>query len=104
LSWLFLHIPRSRQDPKILGRDDAEIFRYLIAVGVPFSGHLLAQKRQDRRFEIGEGLVAAIVRDTLMHQTPEPLDWIQMRAVRGDEVSSGSLDRLWIMSRQDMTD
>ena len=35
-------IPRSRQNPKILGRDDAEIIRYLITVSAPFSGHFLA--------------------------------------------------------------
>ena len=35
-------IPGSRQNPKILGRDNAEIVRYFITIGAPFSGHLLA--------------------------------------------------------------
>jgi cytochrome c oxidase subunit I len=38
-------IPRSGQNPKILGRDNTEVIRYLITIGVPFSGHLLAQER-----------------------------------------------------------
>ena len=39
---IIYYIPRSRQNPKILGRDDAEIIRYLITVSAPFSGHFLA--------------------------------------------------------------
>ena len=38
---LYITILRSRQNPKILGRDDAEIIRYFITIGVPFPGHLL---------------------------------------------------------------
>src|ERR1700733_3663910 len=42
----FLHTkPRSGQNPKILGRDNTEVIRYLITIDVPFSGHLLAQER-----------------------------------------------------------
>jgi hypothetical protein len=36
------NIPSSGQNPKILGRDDTEVIRDLIAISVPFSGHLLA--------------------------------------------------------------
>jgi hypothetical protein len=36
------NIPRSGQNPKILGRDDTEVIRYLITIDTPFSGHLLA--------------------------------------------------------------
>jgi hypothetical protein len=43
------NIPRSRQDPKILGRDDAEIIRDLVTIGAPFSGHVLAQKTSGSR-------------------------------------------------------
>src|ERR1700677_3954662 len=50
-------IPRSGQNPKILRPDDTEVIRYLITIDVPFSGHLLTQKGEDRRFEIGECLV-----------------------------------------------
>src|ERR1700730_5031470 len=58
----------------------------MITIYVPLSGHLLAQKAQRRRFEIGKRRVALVVRDVLVHQAPEPLDRIQMRAVGGDEV------------------
>ncbi len=46
-------ILRSRQDPKILGRDDAEVVGYGVAIEVPRPGHLLAQECQDRAAEIG---------------------------------------------------
>src|SRR3954464_1312559 len=50
------------------------------------SGHLLAQERQGGRFEVGECCTTSIVRNTLVHQAPKPLDWIEMRAIGGDEV------------------
>jgi hypothetical protein len=70
----------------LLGPDDTEVIRYLITIDVPFSGHLLTQKGEDRRFEIGECLVTSIVRDMLVHQAPKPLDRVQMRAIRRNEV------------------
>ena len=54
-------IPRSRENPKILWRDDAEVVRYLVAVEPPISWHLLAQERRDRVAEVGECLVASVV-------------------------------------------
>src|SRR6202030_4175595 len=80
------NIPRSGQNPKILGRDDTEVIRYLITIDVPFSGHLLTQKGEDRRFEVGECLMTSVVGDMLVHQAPKPLDRIQMRAIGGNEV------------------
>src|SRR4051812_11853314 len=74
------HLPRSRQNPKILGRDDTEVIRYLITVCAPSSGHLLAQEGQDHSSEISERRMTSIVRDMLVHQAPEPLDRIQLRA------------------------
>ncbi len=74
-------IPRSRQNPKIRGRDDAEIVRDLVAVEAPVPGYLLAQERQDRVAEVAEGLVALVVGDVLVHQTPQPFDRVQVRAV-----------------------
>ena len=65
-----LAIPCSGQNPKIRGSDDPEVIRDLIAIGVPFSGHLLAQKRQHRGFEIGECRMTLIVRDMPVHQAP----------------------------------
>jgi hypothetical protein len=63
-------IPCSGQNPKILGRDDTEVVRYLIAKDVPFSGHLLAQKGQDRGFEVAECRMTSIVSDVPVHQAP----------------------------------
>src|SRR5271165_33556 len=63
-------IPRSGQNSKILGRDDTEVIRYLITIGVPFSGHLLAQEGQDRGFEVGECCMTSIVGDMPVHQAP----------------------------------
>ena len=63
-------IPSSGQNPKILGRDDTEVIRYMITIGIPFSGHLLAQKGQYCGFEIGECLMTSIMGDVLVHQAP----------------------------------
>ena len=63
-------IPRSGQNPKILGRDDTEVIRYLITIDTPFSGHLLAQKGQDCGFEVSECRMTSIVGDMLVHQPP----------------------------------
>jgi transposase len=63
-------IPRSVQNPKLLGRDDTEVIRYLITIGVPFSGHLLAQKGQDFGFEVSKCRMTSIVGDMLVHQPP----------------------------------
>jgi glycine/D-amino acid oxidase-like deaminating enzyme len=66
----YLYIPRSVQNPKLLGRDDTEVIRYLITIGVPFSGHLLAQKGQDFGFEVSKCRMTSIVGDMLVHQPP----------------------------------
>ena len=63
-------IPRSGQNPKILGRDDTEVIRYLITIDTPFSGNLRAQEREDRRFEVSECRMTSIVGDMLVHQPP----------------------------------
>src|SRR4029079_19108604 len=82
ISWILC----SRQNPKILGRDDAEVVRHGIAVGVPVPWHLLAQERQDGAAEVSKGLVTSVVCDVIVHQPPRPLDRVQMRAVGRDEV------------------
>src|ERR1700739_2631428 len=74
-------IPRSRQNPKILGRDDAEVVRDLIAVEAPVPWYLFAQEREDRLAEVFEGLVACVVGDVFVHQPPQPFDRIQMCAL-----------------------
>ena len=63
-------ILRSRQNPKILRRDDAEVVGYTVAVDVPLSRHLLAQERQHCRTEISERLVTSVVGDVPVHQSP----------------------------------
>src|ERR1700738_4700149 len=70
-------IPRSRHNPKILGRDDAEVIRYFVAVETPVSGHLLAQARQVCGGELRECPVAAVVGDVLVHQPLKPFDRIK---------------------------
>ena len=67
---LLASLPRSGQNPKILGRDDTEVIRYLITIGVPSPGYFLAQEREDLRFEIGECRMTSIVGDMLVHQAP----------------------------------
>ena len=59
-----------RRGGKILGRDDTEVIRYLITIGVPSPGYFLAQEREDLRFEIGECRMTSIVGDMLVHQAP----------------------------------
>ena len=66
----FRDIPRSVQNPKILGRDDTEVIRYLITIDTPFSGHLLAQKGQSCGFEVSKCRMTSIVGDMLVHQSP----------------------------------
>ncbi len=57
-------------EPEILGRDDTEAIRYLVTIGVPFSGHLLAQKGQDCGFELRECRIHRLVGYMLVHQPP----------------------------------
>lgn len=49
------------------------------------SWHRLAQERQHSLSEVGEPFVASVVGDVLVHQPPEALDRVEMRAVGGDE-------------------
>jgi hypothetical protein len=65
-----ISIPRSVQNPKLPRRDDSEVIRYLITIDTPFSGYLLAEKGQDRGFEVSECRMTPIVGDMLVHQTP----------------------------------
>jgi hypothetical protein len=79
-------IPSSRQYPKILWRDDAEVVGDLIAVEAPVPGHLLAQERQDCVAEVSESFVARVMGDVPVHQAPKSFDRVEVRAVGRDEV------------------
>ena len=63
-------IPSSRENPKIHRVDDAEIVGDLVAVNVPVSGHVVAQKAQDRGAERLGGRVTPVVGDVLVHRSP----------------------------------
>jgi len=81
-----MDIPRSRQNPKILWVDDAKIIGDGIAIGSPVFRNLLAQECQHCAAEAVELRVTSIVGDVFVHQSPEPLDGVQMRAIGWDEV------------------
>ena len=63
-------IPRSPEDPKILGVDDSEVVSHLVAIIAPFPGYLDAQEVQDRLTEVLERRIAPVVRDVPVHQPP----------------------------------
>src|SRR5271157_3286393 len=60
----------SRENPKILWVDDAEVVGDLIAVDIPVPGHVVAQEGQDRDAEILEAGVALVVGDVFVRQPP----------------------------------
>ena len=74
-------IPRSRENPKICGIDDAEVVGDLVAIDRPVPRHCLAQKSQYSTSEILEPSVAFVVGAVSVHQSPQSFDWIQMRAI-----------------------
>ena len=63
-------IPRSRHDPKILGRDDAEVVGDGIAEVRPIARNLFAQETERRVGELRTGCVAFVVRNVSVHQAP----------------------------------
>jgi ATP dependent DNA ligase domain len=63
-------IPRSRHDPKILGRDDAEVVGDRIAEVRPIARNLFAQETERRVGELRTGCVAFVVRNVSVHQAP----------------------------------
>jgi hypothetical protein len=79
-------ILRSVDYPKICWVDNPEIIGYLVAESAPFSGHLCAHEVQDGDGEIFDCLVSSVVGYVPMHQSPEPFDWVEVRAVGRDEV------------------
>jgi hypothetical protein len=67
-----LGIPHLSHNPKISRFDDAE--------SVPVLWNFFAQEAKCFRSELCTGGVAFIVRDMLVHDAPEPLNRIEMRA------------------------
>src|ERR1700745_1518458 len=66
----FFTIPRSRHDPKVLGRDDAEVVGDRIAEVRPIARNLFAQENERRVGELRTSCVAFVVRNVSMHQAP----------------------------------
>ena len=79
-------IPRSRQNPKILWVDDAEIVGDRIAKFWPAFGDFFAQEIERRLSEFAICGVSLAVRQMLVHQAPQPFDRVQMRAVSRHEM------------------
>jgi len=65
-----LCIPRSRDDPKILGRDDAEVVGDRVAEVRPIARNLFAQETERRVGELRTSGVAFVVGNVSMHQAP----------------------------------
>jgi hypothetical protein len=63
-------IPRSRDDPKILGRDDAEVVGDRVAEVRPIARNLFAQETERRVGELRAGCIAFVVRNVSVHQAP----------------------------------
>ena len=63
-------IPRSRQNPKILGVDDSKIVGDRITEVGPISGNRFAQEGERRVGELSASCVAFVVGDMLVHDAP----------------------------------
>src|SRR5271166_4490883 len=76
----------SREDPKILRVDDAEIVGDGRRELVEPLRHGLAQEAEHGFGEVAEFGVAPVVGDVLVHHLPESLDRVEMRTVGRHEV------------------
>ena len=63
-------LPGSRQDPKILWRNDTKVVGNRIAYLGPIPGNLVAQEIERRSGEFSAVFVAFIVRDVSVHNAP----------------------------------
>ena len=70
LTRLKVIIPRSRQNPKILWVDDAEVVGDRITKVLQFSGDFVAQEIERGVRELSACGVAFVVRDIPVHETP----------------------------------
>ena len=81
VSFAYLIIPRSRENPKICWIYDPEVVGDFVAVDMPVPRHPLAQKTQYCTTEILEPSVAFVVGAVSVHQPPQSFDRVEMRAV-----------------------
>jgi len=82
-----------RDDPKIAGRDDAEVVSDSVAEELPILRDCRSEEFQDGSPELPEGRVIPIVGHVVMHHTPTSLDRIEVRAIGRDEVQYASASR-----------
>ncbi len=64
------HIPRSRENPKILWVDEAEVIRNRITKFQPVLGDSFAQERERRLGKLPICGISLVVREMLVHQAP----------------------------------
>src|SRR6202167_3763570 len=76
----------SRHEQKILRSDDSKVVGDRITEAGPVTGYRLAQEAERRIGELGDCCVGFIVGDVAVHDAPEPLDRIEMRAAGRDEM------------------
>src|SRR5208283_1439563 len=74
-------IPCSPEEPKILRRYHSEIICDCTAVFGPISRDFFAQELQSSLCEFFASVIGFVVRHVLVHDAPQPLDRVQMRAV-----------------------
>jgi hypothetical protein len=80
------YILGSPHNPKFLWVDDVEIVGDRITEARPVLGNFFAQKTERRISELGACCVAFVVRDVSVHEAPQTLDRIQMRAIGRNEM------------------
>jgi hypothetical protein len=90
----FPAIPGLRDDPKIVGRDDAKVVGDSVAEAVPFFGNSSPEEAQDCRSELREGFIASVIGDMFVHYSPASFDRIKMRTIGRDEVRPDPASRL----------
>src|SRR3954452_17691438 len=79
-------MPGSLENPKTLRGYDAKVIGHTIAKRVPPVGHIAAQETEHSFAEAVVSGVTSVVGDGFVHQSPEALDWVQMRAVGRNEM------------------
>src|SRR5208283_1246942 len=87
-------IAASREDPKILRVDDAEIVGDGRRELVEPLRHGLAQEAEHDFGEVAEFGVALVVGDVLVHHLPEPFDRVEVRTVGRHEMQDDAPPRL----------
>ena len=84
--WTWEAIPGSPHNPKFLWVDDAEIVGDRITEVRPVPGNFFTQETERRIGELGACCVAFVVRNVSVHEAPQPLDRIEVRAIGRNEM------------------